>query len=42
MPIVATMLSGNSEAIVGDAVRGVVDWVDLFLLIDTGITDDTA
>jgi len=39
--IIATMLSGNSEAIIAEAVRGVIDWVDLFLLIDTGITDKT-
>ncbi len=41
-PIVATMLTGNGESIVADAVRSVIDWVDLFLLIDTGITDQTA
>ena len=42
MPIVATMLSGNSEPLVADAVRSVIEWVDMFLLIDTGITDHTA
>jgi len=39
--IVATMLSGNSETIVAEAVRSVIAWVDLFLLIDTGIADKT-
>ncbi len=40
--IVATVLSGNSESIVGEAVASVVDWVDEVYLIDTGITDSTA
>jgi len=40
--IAATMLSGNSQEIVADAVKSVIDWVDWLLLIDTGITDDTA
>ncbi|HUG67816.1 MAG TPA: FkbM family methyltransferase [Pirellulaceae bacterium] len=40
--IVATMLCGNSRDLVADAVRSVVDRVDELLLIDTGITDDTA
>ncbi len=39
--IVATMLSGNNESQVADAIRSVIDWVDLFLLIDTGINDKT-
>lgn len=39
--IVATILSGNSEAIIADAVRSVIEWVDEILLIDTGITDGT-
>lgn len=39
--IVATMLSGNSEAIVAEAVESIIDWVDEFCLIDTGITDNT-
>ncbi len=41
MTVVATMLSGNSEKIVAEAVRSVAAWVDLFVLIDTGITDQT-
>lgn len=40
--IIATMLCGNNQEIVADAVRSVIDWVDEFLLIDTGITDDSA
>lgn len=39
--IVATMLAGNNEKIVAEAIRSVIDYVDLFLLIDTGITDNT-
>ena len=39
--IVSTTLAGNNEAIVGDALRSVVDWVDACLLLDTGITDRT-
>ncbi len=39
--LVATTLSGNSEELVADALRSVVDWVDVCLLIDTGITDTT-
>jgi tetratricopeptide (TPR) repeat protein len=39
LPIIATMLCGNNEAIVADAVRSVIAWVDTFLLIDTGIGD---
>ncbi len=39
--IVATMLCGTNEAIVAESVRSVIDWVDAFLLIDTGITDDS-
>jgi FkbM family methyltransferase len=41
MSICATILSGNSEALVGDAIRSVRDWVDRVLLIDTGIFDST-
>jgi len=39
--IVATILCGNNQAIVAECVRSVIDWVDVFLLIDTGITDDS-
>ena len=39
--IVATTLSGNAAADIGDALRSVVDWVDWCLLIDTGISDGT-
>lgn len=39
--IVATMLCGNNEASVSEGVRSVIDCVDVFLLIDTGITDDS-
>ncbi len=39
--IVSTTLAGNSRALIGDALSSVVDWVDVCLVIDTGITDDT-
>ncbi len=37
--IVGTMLCGNSEDVVGPAVKSVIDVVDKLLLIDTGISD---
>ncbi len=40
--IVATILCGNNEGIVEEAVRSVVDWVDEVCLIDTGIHDLSA
>lgn len=39
--IVSMTMTGNSEAIVGDALRSVVDWVDRVLVVDTGVSDDT-
>ena len=39
--VIATLLTGNSEAIVADAIGSVIDWVDALLLIDTGVTDGT-
>lgn len=39
--IVSTTLVGNNVDIVADALRSVVDWVDLCLVIDTGSTDGT-
>jgi len=39
--IIATMLSGNAAGIVRDAAASVAEWIDLLLLLDTGITDDT-
>ena len=40
--IAATILSGNSAALIAEAVRSVVEWCDVVLLIDTGITDERA
>jgi len=37
--IVATTLTANHEAIIADALRSVVDWVDVCLVIDTGSSD---
>ncbi|MCA9164635.1 MAG: tetratricopeptide repeat protein [Planctomycetales bacterium] len=39
--IVATMLSGNAEALAAEAVRSAIAIVDELLLIDTGISDST-
>jgi len=39
--IAATMVSGNSESMVRDAVMSVVNYVDRVVLIDTGINDST-
>lgn len=39
--IVSMTMTGNSEAIVGDALRSVVDWVDRVLVVDTGVSDNT-
>lgn len=41
MRIASTTLTGNSAGLIADALRSVVDWVDLCLVIDTGVTDDT-
>ncbi|WP_186774967.1 glycosyltransferase [Allorhodopirellula solitaria] len=41
MKIVATILSGNSQSLVSDAIVSVRDYMDQLLLIDTGITDET-
>ncbi|MCD6029165.1 MAG: uncharacterized protein K0S78_1339 [Thermomicrobiales bacterium] len=39
--IVSMTLTGNSETIIGDALRSIVDWVDWVLVVDTGVSDDT-
>jgi hypothetical protein len=39
--LVSTTITANSRDIIGDALASVVDWVDLALVIDTGVTDDT-
>jgi glycosyltransferase involved in cell wall biosynthesis len=41
MKLVSTTLTGNAAALIGDALRSVLDWVDVCLVIDTGVTDDT-
>lgn len=38
---ITTTLTNSQEAIIGDALRSVVDWADLCLVVDTGIKDDT-
>jgi len=39
--IAATMISGNSQSMVKDAIESVIDYVDEIVLIDTGISDAT-
>jgi len=39
MKLVSTTLTGNNAAVIGDAIRSVAGWVDLCLVIDTGVTD---
>lgn len=41
MRLVSTTLTANSQDIIGDALRSVVDWVDACVVIDTGISDRT-
>lgn len=41
MKIVSTTLTGNSEALIADALRSVLDLVDVCVVIDTGVTDRT-
>jgi hypothetical protein len=41
-PSIASMtITGSNREIIGAALRSVVDWVDVCVLIDTGIDDDT-
>ena len=39
--LVSVTIAGNSRQIIGPALESVVDWVDVCLVVDTGITDDT-
>jgi len=39
--IVSTTLTGNNADIIADALRSVVEWVDVCLVIDTGVGDET-
>ncbi len=41
MCLMATILSGNSELLIAEAVNSVRDGADQILLIATGITDNT-
>ena len=41
MKLISTTLTANSAHLIGDALRSVVDWVDVCLVIDTGVTDST-
>lgn len=41
MKVISTTLTGNAGAIIEDALRSVLPWVDACLVIDTGVTDDT-
>ena len=39
MKLISLTLTGNNEALIGDAIQSVVGWVDQCLVIDTGVTD---
>jgi tetratricopeptide (TPR) repeat protein len=39
--IASTTLTGNNSAIIAEALASAVEWVDICLVIDTGVTDDT-
>jgi hypothetical protein len=39
--LVSTTLTANSAELIADALRSVVEWVDVCLLVDTGVTDAT-
>ncbi len=39
MKLVSTTLTGNNEDVIGEAIASVVDWVDVVLVVDTGVTD---
>jgi glycosyltransferase involved in cell wall biosynthesis len=39
--IASTTLTGNSADVIADALKSVVAWVDVCLVIDTGVSDDT-
>src|SRR5262245_19354036 len=41
MRIASTTFTSNRQDIIGDALRSVVDWCDLCIVIDLGITDST-
>ncbi len=41
MKLASTTLTGNAAEMIRDALRSVVDWVDVCLVIDTGVSDDT-
>lgn len=41
MRIASTTLTGNNRDVIADALASVVGWVDLCLVIDTGVSDDT-
>ena len=38
---ITTTLTGNSEKVIGDALRSAVAWADAMIVIDTGATDAT-
>jgi len=39
--IAATILCGNNESLIAEGISSVIDWVDMLVLIDTGITDNS-
>lgn len=41
MQIISSTITSNREGIIGDALRSVSAWIDLCLIVDLGITDNT-
>lgn len=41
LKIVSITVTSNRAGVIGDALRSVAGWTDLFLIVDLGITDDT-
>ena len=39
--IVATIIGGNSETLIADAIKSALTVADRFILVDTGITNGT-
>jgi hypothetical protein len=41
MKLVSTTLTGNNEAVIGEAIASVAPWVDAVVVVDTGVTDQS-
>jgi len=41
LKLISVTITGNAEAVIGDALASVIGWVDACLVVDTGVTDRT-